>query len=287
MGNPKLGGKPILRIWIQPSSDILSSLFDSPSGRPESGYTLEELVRAKYGDAVRLDFVRGPAVRSDLLAQSVAGGSTPSASGRGQVCPVVKQPEADHNSTLLDDQVDIVVLSAQPELLAVPWSVGERDHLIGPIDSRHQNGSAEPCTRLDAQITPASEISGEESKENWARFIRLVKQASGAHIIVFNCSPLDPTDQVHNYHRTDDTLSVRAQRLNFALMQLSTLEGISIIDVERLVAELGGDQHVLQPLLYSAEAYASMCGEFLRVLEDIGFFETRPLVMQVGRRERG
>jgi hypothetical protein len=66
-------------------------------------------------------------------------------------------------------------------------------------------------------------------------------------------------------------------------MELSVREGISVIDVERLVAEHGASRHVLQAGRYSPQVNQAICQELLRVLEDIGFFEDRPLVMQVGR----
>lgn len=122
-------------------------------------------------------------------------------------------------------------------------------------------------------------------KESFLRLIRSVKERLDAHVIVYNCSSYDPGDQTHNFYGRGETLSLRIQRFNRALMEISAREGISIIDVDRLIAGLAGERHVAAPLSYSAETYQAMGLEFLRVLEDIGFFENRPLVRQIGRKE--
>lgn len=126
----------------------------------------------------------------------------------------------------------------------------------------------------------------EKFTEDSIFLIRRLKQQADAHVTLCNCSSVDLDDNVANYHgQSGDTFSVRVHRFNLALMKLSELEGISIIDVERLVAQLGGEHHVPGRLSYSREAHKAICREFLRVMEDIGFFENRPLVMQIGRKE--
>ena len=117
-------------------------------------------------------------------------------------------------------------------------------------------------------------------KENFIRLIKAVKERLDAHIIVYNRSSMDPDDHTHNYHGLEETLALRIHKFNLALMEISVLEGISIIDVDRLTAEFDGrgGRHALKALHFT------ICQEFLRVLEDIGFFENRPLVMQMGRR---
>jgi hypothetical protein len=79
---------------------------------------------------------------------------------------------------------------------------------------------------------------------------------------------------------------VRISLFNLALYEISVLEGISIIDVDRMIAELGAENHVVGPMTYSDAAYHHITQEFLRVMEDIGFFEHRPLMLQIGKRPK-
>jgi len=126
-------------------------------------------------------------------------------------------------------------------------------------------------------------LSVERYSQNLVEIVRLIKEKMGAYIIFFNCCALDPEDRLHNYHNREDSFSVRVQKLNLALMKLSMQEGISIIDVDYILGELGGDRHVLQALDYSAAAWEAISLEFLRVIEDVGFFEHRPLLVQIGK----
>ena len=136
---------------------------------------------------------------------------------------------------------------------------------------------------LSAQPAIVASVPAEEFKQSLTDQIREIKQKLHAHVILFNCSSVDPDDNVYNYHGIPDTFAIRVQRANLALMKISQSEGISIIDVERLVGQLAGDRCVKAPLDYTDDAYTAMGEEFLRVMEDYGFFENRPLVLQVAR----
>jgi hypothetical protein len=160
------------------------------------------------------------------------------------------------------------------ELTHEPWACTE-DFLATQLHSHRFEGSSDVVV-----FSAQPEV---QSKENLARLIRGVKERLDAHVLICNVSTVDPQDQVHNYHGRPDTWALRAHKFNLALMELSVQEGISVIDVERLVAEHGASRHVLQAGCYSPQVNQAICQELLRVLEDIGFFEERPLVMQVGR----
>ena len=106
----------------------------------------------------------------------------------------------------------------------------------------------------------------------------------GAHVLVMNVSTVDPDDAVTNYHAlSDDTPALRAHKVALSLIDLSHELGISIIDADRLLAEMGAERNVEQVGRYSPEASEVLCDEVLRVLADYGFFEERPLVVQAGR----
>lgn len=127
----------------------------------------------------------------------------------------------------------------------------------------------------------------EEFTKNMLTVTRLLKEQLEAHMIFFNASTIEPGQKISNYRRLEqEPFSIRAHKLDLALMELSVLEGISIIDADRLLAELGAARHVMGPLDYSAVACEALCQELLRVAEDYGFFEERPLVMQVGQKKK-
>ncbi len=115
--------------------------------------------------------------------------------------------------------------------------------------------------------------------------IDLIKEKVGAHVFVANASTLDPTQEVFNYHGTvDEPISLHAQRLDLMLVGVSHDEGVSIIDVDRKIAELGGAKGVTAMLDYSSLGCQTIATEIVRVMEDYGFFDDRPLLAQVGAR---
>jgi hypothetical protein len=116
--------------------------------------------------------------------------------------------------------------------------------------------------------------------------INLLRERVGAHLLCFNVPTFDPGDTTANYAAAFyGTPSLRAHGADLALLEASLQEGISIVDVDRLLAELGAARHLGQMFDYSPEACEAVCAEVLRILEDYGFFEDRPIVMQVGQVE--
>lgn len=119
-------------------------------------------------------------------------------------------------------------------------------------------------------------------KASMRKVIQLVKDELGAHVIICNGSSVVPSERVSNYHNLAWSSSLQVHRLNLAVLELSVSEGISVIDVDRIIAERGANDHVLGLLEYSGEACGAVANELLRVLADYGFFEPRPLLVQMG-----
>lgn len=108
-------------------------------------------------------------------------------------------------------------------------------------------------------------------------------KGAACHVIALNASTIDPTNLVSNYHGIPEPFTRAAQRLDLALLKLSISHGISIIDADRILAELGAEQHVVGPLDYSSAASEAICEEAFRIIDDYGFFERRPVMAQVGQ----
>jgi hypothetical protein len=121
--------------------------------------------------------------------------------------------------------------------------------------------------------------------EDLVAVIDAVKLRSGAHVLVSNVSTFDPEDETSNLHGGDpEPLSMRAHRVDLVLLKLSHLVGVSLIDVDRISAEAGCRNVVPHVLELSAQGSALVRDETVRVLEDYGFFDLRPVVAQVGNR---
>ena len=117
--------------------------------------------------------------------------------------------------------------------------------------------------------------------------IRQIKEKVGAHILVTNVSTLDPDNPVFNYHGVaEEPWTLRGHRLNLMLIEVSHDEGISIIDVDRKIAEVGGDSAVTAAARYSQSGCEGIVEEIVRIVEDYGFLDDRPFLEQVGAAAR-
>ncbi len=153
------------------------------------------------------------------------------------------------------DEADVVILSMTPDTIGLAArSTDPRQAVIGFHDDL-------------VAVVDRLKVSGE------------------VHVLVSNVSTFDPTDETSSLHGLDEEpVSMRAHRVNLALLQISHEIGISIIDVDRITAEAGGGKVIPTVLELSPEGSALVRDETVRVLADYGFFDERSLVAQVGNR---
>ena len=105
-----------------------------------------------------------------------------------------------------------------------------------------------------------------------SRVIERIRARSAAPILVYNLSAAIPGDDVHLHRGLGETLATRIRRFNLALTELSARAGVSIIDVDRIVARGGADRLKLDALHLSAEGCRQVAEEVVRVLTDWGCF---------------
>jgi len=268
-----MGGTGTVRAFLKGGADLVDSLPSS----------LGDLVRVNH-PGVSVEIVYEPCPRSDLFLQQMEGSPFPEEL-REQGLDGVPFVAAQFLEPRFPQELDVVVLSIEPEVSQVLWKHRERGYLFCPPPGWEGEWSSGRKLWLEETFCPLGRIEVEQFKENFTTLIRTVKRRWSAHVIVYNGSTFDPEDRTCNYRDIQETVALRIHKLNRALMEISVLEGISIVDVDRLIAELGAERHVVGALRYSAEGHRTICKEFLRILEEIGFFENRPLVMQVGHRE--
>lgn len=156
------------------------------------------------------------------------------------------------DSTSADDSPDIVLFS-----------------LAGEV-SRFDDGqpSSEVITAIDGDLVA---------------LIEGIKQKLGAHILVANVSTYDPGEAPVSYAgHASEPFVLRAHRLDTLAVDVSHREGVSIVDIDRLLAELGADGTVTGPGSYGPAAQDVIASEVVRILADYGFFDDRPLMAQLG-----
>lgn len=156
-------------------------------------------------------------------------------------------------TSVTDPDVDIVIFSAAEDVRLLATGRANREQAINDV------------------------------RENMAAVIAAIKGAGGAHILIANASTVDPDEATFDYSGlSEEPLSLRAHRIDLLLVDVSHEHGISIVDVDRLIAELGAGENVVAAFDYGPKGCARIAGEVVRVLEDYGFFDDRPLLEQVG-----
>lgn len=130
-----------------------------------------------------------------------------------------------------------------------------------------------------------SQQSVQAIEDDLRAIVDQIKAKVKAHILVSSLSTLDPSEPMYTLHgKSEEPFTLRAQRLNLMLVGISHQEGISIIDVDRIIAEVGGAESVTGPGRYNAKGAAAVLNEIVRILDDYGFMDDRPLMEQVGAR---
>ncbi|MCP5099424.1 MAG: hypothetical protein GY943_28045 [Chloroflexi bacterium] len=284
MQQPQIGGKAVTRLFIKGNDDLVNGLLSSVDGGARLEKGVKECVAEAYEGKFSLEVVRETAVSSDLLLQQINGVTFPEALRTQGLDDEFLT--AQFESNLFDEDADIIALSILSDMLYPRWRHQGDGVLICPPLDWQQTWSSEQRDWFIQNFSPIGKIQADEYKENMTQLVELLKEKTSAHIVLVGASSFDPDDDTHNIHGKEDPLALRALRFSLVMMELSQDEGVTIIDVDRILAEMGCSEHVNHIFDYSDETYKAICAEFVRVITDVSFFEERPILVQMGQRKR-
>lgn len=269
--SPRSQQQTAVRLFLKGNGDLTTSLLSKQEGGAVLAQGFREWVSEKHNGTFKLQIHHEPSWRSDLLVQQLEGVAFPGElRQQGLDEPFIT---AQFQSRLFTEPAEVAVLSIQPEIEQELWQRHGAGYLIQPPPDWRQRWSAAQRDWFEANFAPQGYISVARFRENMTRLVRYLKENLKAQVVVYGCSSYDPADTSHNYALTADPPAVRAHRLNYALIQLSQQEDISLVDVDRIIAELGGKAHVRRFAEYSPEAYQAIGREFFRITEELGLFK--------------
>ncbi|MDQ3782829.1 MAG: hypothetical protein M3349_07825 [Actinomycetota bacterium] len=107
-------------------------------------------------------------------------------------------------------------------------------------------------------------------------------KGAGVRVLVANACTVDPEASPLPDATGIEPIGLRAHRLDLMLVQVSHSDGISVIDVDRSMAEIGAAENLSAPMVYGPAACARIIDDTVTILDDYGFFDDRPLLEQVG-----
>lgn len=264
----RIGGKPVLTVAGQGEPDLLAAL---------SGDALTAAAAA-MGASTTVASRIGPVGRTDQLVQRLTREVPAGVADLGLPAEFLTEQ---FSTPLGDADVDVVILSAASDVQAT-HRVGPDGAIVRPPADYTTVWPTEAAAALDRAFHEVPLLTGEEYVNATREAIAAIKERSGAHVLLLGVSTLGGPRHI-SYAGIEDDHRLRAHRINAAQIRLSMELGVSVIDVDRVVANYGGAGQVPEPFAYSEPLVRAICDEIAFVLGDIGFFENRPLVAQVGR----
>jgi len=254
-----------VNLFLKGNLDLRDSLHSLRLNGDLQWNGINEIVRARYPDAtIRLR--HETFTRSDALLQS--GGTVPMELASCDL-PLGAYPLSTQFSlALFDADADAIIISAMSDIA---------NRLL-----RHKNDGyllfADPATIkvpdqlqwLKASFERLDFLDVEESMANLSAIIARCRRHSDVPILIYNVSSVMPGESIHCHMGLEDIYSTRVKRFNLGLIDLSQKEGISIVDVDSILARQGVDRLKLDPVHLTAEGCRLIAEEVVHILDDVG-----------------
>lgn len=169
---------------------------------------------------------------------------------------------------LFDGQADAVVLSVQPDIYIRPLRHRVEGYRFFPGDLSAWSPDAMAWLRQNFEAEPLTDV--DQSMTNFKAIIAGIRQARDVPILIYNLSSLVPGETLHSYLGLEETSSTRIRRFNLGLIELSAQTGISIVDVDRIVAAGGADRMKFDTTHLTPAGCEAVCREVVSILQDYG-----------------
>jgi hypothetical protein len=264
------GSRRVLRIFARGNVDVRDSLLWSRVGGELQWNGINEILRVRHPGVVakvrhetcaRLDLVPLPGeaysgAPEDLVRRLPSGAH-----------PIDRQ----YRTALFDAPADVVVLSVQS--VATNALVRHRRDGWLLLPDTLESWDADSLAFLKREFVNAGLAPMEPAFQRIERLILAIEEHLGAHVLVYNLSPVIPGEQTHCWVGIEDSLQLRVRRFNLALAELSARLGFSVVDVDRIAACVGATRIKVDLFHLTAEGWRLVAEEVVRILEDCGCFD--------------
>jgi hypothetical protein len=258
-----------ITLFAKGNGDVRDSLHVMRVGGEVRWNGINKIVRARFPDT--LVRVRHEVwTRSDALLE--ANGEVPPdlAGWRLPLAPYTSA--AQFSRALFDADADAVVLSIQTDIATQLLRHRRDGYLLYAINWAAWPAPDKQGLREDFVREPARDAAA--SMRNLAAIVARIRERSQAPVLVYNLCSAVPGDTVHCHRGLGELLSTRIRRFNLALVELSAAIGLSVIDVDAIVAREGARRLQLDAFHLVPEGCRLVAAEVVRVLEDLGCFAT-------------
>jgi hypothetical protein len=256
-----------LTVFAKGNVDVHDSLHSFTLGGKRLWNGINDIVRRRFpGTVVR---VRHETMTS-FAAVLAADGTVPAEIARRDLRLAMFSAKAQFSAAVFDGDSDAVILSIMSDVATSVQRHREDGYVFVPYEAEFWSAEDRAWVRQSFATQPL--VDAATSIATLGRIVERIRRRSQVPILVYNVSAISPGDTVHCHLGLDDDFGTRARRFNLELIELSRRTGISIIDVDTIVARAGADRLKLSPLHLTAEGNRLVAEEVVRVLEDYGCF---------------
>lgn len=262
-----------LTLFVKGNVDVRDSLHSCRIGGELLWNGVNEVLRTQFpGTLARIKHETW--TRSDAVL--AANGTVPADLTAWEIDHGAYPVQSQFSDALFTTAADAVVLTLQPDVTNSLMRHRRDGYLFYANDP--QTWTAENRAWLKAEFETSGLLPVEQSMANFRGLIERIRARNDAvgrdvPILIYNLSPVIPGDLIHCYMGLGETFATRIRRFNLALTELSEETGVSIIDVDALTARRGVDAVKLDAVHLTAEGYALVAEEVVRVLADTGALE--------------
>jgi hypothetical protein len=259
-----------LTIVAKGNLDVRDTLHALRVGGEVRWNGVNEILRARHPSTVaRVRHETFP--RSDLV--DAADGAIPAALQERALALGAYPLASQYGRALFDAPADVRVLSIQPDIATQAWRHRRDGFLFVAPDWTGWNEADRRWLHETFERTAAIDVDA--SMRHLASIVARLRERGDAPILVYNVSSVVPGDTVHSHEGLGAALSTRIRRFNVALADLSARTGVSIVDVDAIVARAGADRLKVDAFHLNAEGCRLVAQEVVRILEDLGVVAER------------
>lgn len=257
-----------LNLFVKGNVDVRDSLHSSRVGGQLVWNGINEVLRVTHPHcSARVKHETWG--RSDALLR--ADGVVPEALTSRNL-PMGSYPApSQFSKALFDTDADVFVFSIQPDITNSVYRHKKEGYLLYPNDK--ERWTPEDRQWLRSDFENLGELTIEDSMNNLSLIIEKIRARRDVPILIYNLSPIAPGETVHCYQGLSDAYTTRIRRFNVALIDLSEQTGISIIDIDSLLARKGADQIKLDMVHVTPDGQRLIAEEVVRVLADLNALE--------------
>jgi len=224
---------------------------------------INELTRPKMGTLIRLQHETW--TRSDAIAES--DGTIP-AEVEERALPLGVYPLASQfSNAVFTNEADAIILSVLGDTANRLYRNNEQAYKFFAANLEIWNSNDREWLTSHFSYTNLLEVS--QSMESLAKIVERIRSHKDVPILVYNVSSIVPGEDLYNYLGVDETYSTRCKRFNLALADLSRQTGISIVDVDTIIARSGADRLKVDAMHLTPEGYRLVAEEVVRILVDL------------------